>query len=164
MRQTGDVLMSLGVTAVGIGAVGMALQWPYKAALYPLAIGIPVIIMGIAQLILSLLGKGKTAEKLTSMTIDASEDVDTTLVSRKDFLTFLWILVFFLLVFLFGFTIAGPLIVLLYLKIQSKEGWVTTLLSTASILVFFYSLFIWIMQVQFPDGWVIEMLKTLWSE
>ncbi len=164
MRRSGNVFMSLGLIIVALGAVIMALKWSFKAALFPVAIGIPVVIMAIAQLLLSLSGKGETAQKHSSTNLDTSVNVDKVSVIRKDFLTFIWLFGFFLLIFLFGFTIAGPLTVLLYLKIQSKERWRTALIFAASSWVFFYGLFVWYLDTPFPEGLVVKTLKTLWVE
>ena len=57
------------------------------------------------------------------MDFKLSEDVDKATAARRTLLTFGWIFGFFILILFFGFTIAIPLFVFLYLKIQGKEKW-----------------------------------------
>jgi inner membrane protein involved in colicin E2 resistance len=81
------------------------------------------------------------------------------LATRRTLLGFGWIIGFFLLILLFGFLIAVPLMVFLFLKVQAKERWGISLLLTGLALVFFYGLFIWLLSIPFPVGWILEGLK-----
>ncbi len=157
MRSMGNVLMSLGVIVISTGAVIMALKWKLNAATFPLAIGIPLIFLALAELLLNLFGK-QTISRPSSDS-DTLENGNEVLPIRNDMLTFVWIIGFFLLIFFFGFTIASSLMVFLYLKFRSKEGWGITLIFTASTWALVYGLFVRLLQTQFPEGWVVKLIN-----
>ncbi|MBI4487588.1 MAG: hypothetical protein HY694_00760, partial [Deltaproteobacteria bacterium] len=60
MRK-GRVFFSLFLIVVGAFAVHSALRWSFKAALFPLSVGIPLIVLAAAQLLLDLFGKAESA-------------------------------------------------------------------------------------------------------
>jgi hypothetical protein len=74
---------------------------------------------------------------------------------------FAWIIGFFFLILLLGFSVALPLMVFLFLKFQAKERWGMSLVLTGSALAFFLGLFVWLLNIPFPAGWMFEGLKRL---
>jgi hypothetical protein len=64
-------------------------------------------------------------------------------------------------ILLVGFTIAAPLYVFLYLRLQGRESWKLTLSLTASTFVFFYGLFVWILNTHFEEGWIFAGLRAM---
>ena len=95
------------------------------------------------------------------MDFQLSEDIDPALVTRRTLLSFAWIIGFFFLILFFGFIIAVPLMVFLFLKVQAKEKWGISLLLTGSAFVFFYGLFVWLLDTPFSEGWILGGLKML---
>lgn len=161
MGQMGKALMGLCMMVIAAGVVITALKWPFKTALFPVAIGIPVFFMAMAELVLSLFGRKEIAEKQAAVDFKLSEDIDQALVIRRTSLIFIWIISFFLMILLLGFPIAIPLMVFLYLKLQGREGWGVSLFLTALSGVFFYGLFVWLLDIPFQEGWVLKGLRIL---
>jgi len=48
-----------------------------------------------------------------------------------------------------------------YLKFQSGESWKLTILLTVISWVFFYTLFVRLLTLPFPDGWLLTKLGLL---
>lgn len=156
MKVNGRILMSLCVAVVGMIVVIMALRWPFKTALFPVIIAIPVVIMAVIELAMNLQGR-KKAEK-GGVDFKLSEDVDPKVAMRRTLVTFAWIVGFFLLIVLVGFPIAVLLFLLLNLKLQAREGWPLTLILTAATTVFFYGLFIRLLDINFYEGVILRAL------
>jgi hypothetical protein len=68
-----------------------------------------------------------------------------------------WILMFFIAIWLLGFSFAVPLTMFLYLKLGAKEKWSTTLILTACGWAFFYTVFAYALRIPFPEG-----ILTIW--
>lgn len=156
MKVNGRVLMSLCVAVVGMIVIIMALRWPFKTALFPVIIAIPVALMAVAELVMDLRGM-KKAEK-GGVDFKLSEDIDPKVAMRRTLITFGWIVGFFLLILLLGFPIAVLLFLFLNLKLQAKEGWRLTLLLTAVTSIFFYGLFIRMLDIHFYEGVILRAM------
>ena len=159
MKVNGRALMSLCVAVVAMIVVIVALKWPFKTALFPVMIAIPVVFMAVAELVMSLQGR-KKAEK-GGVDFKLSEDVDPKVAMRRTLVTFAWIVGFFLLIVLVGFPIAVLLFLFLNLKLQAKEGWPLTILLTAATSVFFYGLFIRLLDIRFYEGVILRALDLV---
>ncbi|MDP2647387.1 MAG: tripartite tricarboxylate transporter TctB family protein [Desulfobacterales bacterium] len=160
MKVSGRALMSLGLMVISGWVVLTSLKWPFKTALFPVAIGIPVFCMAFIDAVLNLFGKVMKT-KGGSMDFQLSDDIDSALAVRRTLVIFSWILGFFLTILLLGFTVAVPAIVLFFLKIQGREEWRITIILTGSTLVFFYGLFVWILAIPFPIPLVLKALDAL---
>jgi len=68
-----------------------------------------------------------------------------------------WILGYFAALLLLGFSVAIPLMTLLYLKV-AKERWLVTLLLTLSAWGMYYGLFKYALHVPFPAGLLLTWL------
>lgn len=156
MRVNGRVLMSLSVAVVGMIVVIMALRWPFKTALFPVIIAIPVVLMAVAELVMGLRGMKKSEKG--GVDFKLSEDIDPKVAMRRTLVTFGWIVGFFLLIVLLGFPIAVLLFLFLNLKLQAKENWRLTLLLTAATSIFFYGLFIRMLDIHFYEGVILRAL------
>jgi hypothetical protein len=156
MKVNGRVLMSLSVAVVGLIVVLMALRWPFKTALFPVIIAIPVVLMAVTELVMGLRGM-KKAEK-GGVDFKLSEDVDPKVAMRRTLVTFAWIIGFFLLIVLVGFPIAVLLFLFLNLKFQARESWRLTIVLTAVTSVFFYGLFIRLLDIHFYEGVILRAL------
>ena len=139
-----------------------AKDWRMQARLYPWVIGIPMLIFAIVQFIIDL--KGVVAKPSSSsdgapmdfqfQQTDVSEDV----ARQRTFTMFGWMFGFFAMIWLVGYVIAIPLMVFTYLKFQSGETWVLSTVLTVIAFVFFYALFVRLLNLPFPDGFLQTML------
>lgn len=162
MRDKGKLLMSLGLMAVAAGVIVTAASWPFRTALFPVSVGVFLFLGATADFLLNLFGKKETASGQGAVDFQLSEDIDPAFARRRTLLAFAWIIGFFWIILFFGFPIAIPLMVFLFLKVQAREGWGISLLLTGLALGFFLGLFVWVLNIPFPAGWIVEGIKVVW--
>lgn len=146
--------MSFSLAVISAWVIVSGLRWPFKTALFPLIIGISVFLMAIANLLLNLSRKKERAPRQAAMDFKLSEDVEPAVALRRTLVSFGWIIGFFLMILFLGFPIAVPLLVFSYLRFQADEGWRISLLLTALTWGFFHGLFVSLLHVSFPEGWL----------
>jgi hypothetical protein len=138
--------------------VYMAKDWRMQARLYPWAIGIPMVILAIVQVILDLKGVQRKQSDAAPVDFQFSQNIDPALARRRTINIFSWIGGFFLGIWLLGFVITIPLLVFTYLKIQSGESWVLSAALTVGAWLVFYGLFVRLLTLPFPQGLVLTWL------
>lgn len=139
--------------------VYQAQDWRLQARLYPWAIGIPMIILALIQVILDLRGvERKQQDEAPVMDYQFSQTVEPKLARRRAITMFCWLFGFFFSIWLLGFSITIPLMVFSYLKIQSNEKWGISILLTVLAWLFFYFLFVRLLTLPFPDGLIFTWL------
>jgi len=152
MHSRASLALGLGIMAVSGYGVIAAWSWPWKAALFPLVIGIPVLVLAGVEVLWVILGtsaRGEAEDFRFSHQLPAQELLKRSAAAAG------WILGFFAAIVLLGFPLAVPLFVFLYLKLQGKEGWVFCAVFTAAVWLFFYGLFDRLLHLPFPAGWLI---------
>jgi len=133
--------------------VYQAQDWRLQARLYPYAIGIPMIILAIIQVILDLKGYvAKQADDATPVDIQRTTTVAPEIALKRTLITFGWFVGFFLGCWLVGFTIAIPIIVFSYMFFQGKEKFVLSAVLTLIAFIFYWSLFVKLLNLPFPEG------------
>ncbi len=147
-------------TAAIVLAIGSALwasrDFGYRAGLFPWAIGFPLLALALTQLGLSLAGRGGNPGPEQVAGLDP--EIPKGLVNRRTAAIVGWIIGFFLLIWLLGFSAAVPLATFLYLK-AAGEKWPITIVVTASAWGFFDLLFNRALSVPFPDGQLFLWLR-----
>ena len=138
--------------------VYMAQDWRMQARLYPWAIGIPMVILAIVQVILELKGVKAKPSDATPMDYQFSKVTDPVLARKRTFIMFGWLVGFFFGVWLLGFPIAIALMMFTYLKFQGSESWVLSSALTVIAWLFFYGLFVRLLNLPFPEGLLITWL------
>ncbi len=146
---------SLLVVAVfGLGLY-TAKDWTVQAGLFPLAIGIPALLLALCQLVKDTVrGKGGAQSGDTARRADLPVDRDvpfSEVVSRAG-RSFAWIFGLAIAIWAFSFTIAVPLFTFLYLYFQAREGWRVVAAMTLGLGVFQYILFDRIIHTNWPVG------------
>jgi Tripartite tricarboxylate transporter TctB family len=136
----------------GYGVV-TAWDWPSKAALFPLAIGIPLFCLAAVEAVWALLGSRQESAKAMDFQLSVNEKS-----LRRTAVAIAWMLGFFAAIVLLGFPIAVPLFVLLYLKLQGGEGWVLSIVMTLAVWGIFYGLFDRLLHLPFAAGWLFSAL------
>ena len=159
MRIKGRAVMSFCIMLTAAGVVIRAALWPFKAALFPLIVGIPVCLLALADFLLTTFEKEEKKRETIDFTFSGHED--KALEKKRTVSIFLWILGFFFLVLLAGFPIAVPLFVFCYLKFEGGEKWWVTLAATFITLGTFYGLFVWFLNIPFMEGWIQKGLSAL---
>jgi hypothetical protein len=130
-----------------------------QARLYPWAIGIPMVILALVQVILDLRGyKAKETSDGAPVDFQFTQTIEPALARRRAITMFSWLLGFFLLVWLLGFEYGIPLMVFSYLKFQSNESWVLSIILTVLAFGFFWVLFVKLLTLPFPQGLIFTWL------
>jgi hypothetical protein len=135
VRLSGAALFSLGLAIVAAYAVYTALRWPPKAALFPLTMGIPLLVLAVAQTIVELRDKATPGDA-----------------RRPVLAVFGWMAGFVVLVLLAGFPIAVPLFVFFYLVLESRERLVLSIVLAAAAWGAFHLLFERLLHFPFDAG------------
>ena len=135
MRLSGAALFSAALAAVAGFAVYTALRWPPKAALFPLVMGIPLLVLAVAQLV-----------------VDLRERPAAVPEGRRAWGILAWMVAFILLVLLLGFPLAVPVFVLGYLVTSGRESWLLSAVLAAAAWGAFYLLFQRLLHFPFEDG------------
>ena len=150
MHRQASIGLSVVIMLVAGYAVFAATAWPWKAALFPLAIGMPLFCLATTELLWSLFGKEKS---------DAVEgDPELEGATRRMLVAAGWMVGFLAAIVLLGFPIAVPLFLLLYLRLQGGEGWIMSIVITAVVWGVFYGLFDALLHLPFPSGWLLDWL------
>jgi hypothetical protein len=156
MHRKASLALALGVMAISGYAVIAAWFWPWKAALFPLVIGIPLFVLSATEAAWVLFGKAGRAEV---QDFQLARDVPEREVVRRSAVAAAWIVGFFAAIVLFGFAVAVPLFVFLYLKLQANEGWIFSAVFTAAVWALFYGLFDRLLHLPFPAGWALTWIS-----
>jgi len=154
-KITLNVMLCLAVAAASAYALYASLYWPFRTALFPRVIGIPLFFLAMAEMALSLRPSEKK-EPGQAIDFQFTTDIDPALARRRTVMIFSWILGFLLLILLVGFPLAVPLFVFLYLKVAG-EGWLLSGVMTALSWLFMEGLFDWLLHLPFAQGWLFSL-------
>jgi hypothetical protein len=148
-------------TTVVIGLLALALwqsrNFGFRAGLFPWAIGTPTLVLAFMQLARDIAGKQK--KRVAVVGVEAEEEIAPEVVRQRTFAIIAWTIGFFLAIWTIGFTYAVPLMILLYLKLAGKESWRMTAVVTFFSWLFYWGLFEKMLNVPFPEGLLIELIK-----
>ena len=149
--HNGRILFCVFLILVAATAIYLALQWPFNAALFPLSVSIPLLILAALQLWQLFLGKEETIES-SAVDLEFSSDMPPEIERRRVVAAFSWIVGFILLVYLIGFPLTVPLFICCYLRLESGIGALPTIAATAISWAIFYGLFQKLVHLQFEQG------------
>jgi putative tricarboxylic transport membrane protein len=127
-----------------------------RAGLFPWVTGIPLLGLSLLQL-----GKELTGKAVVRSRVKQSEDeheIPRDVQIRRTRDMFIWIVVYFLAIWLLGFSVGGTLCCFLQLKFASREKWPITIMLTVGLWAFIYLLFQQVLNVPFPPGQIFEWL------
>ena len=159
MKVRPAAIFSLCALIFFIVFVYQAREWRLQARLYPWVIGIPMLVLAVVQVILDLKGvEDKKLSDATPMDYQFTKEIDPLVARRRAVNIFSWIFGFLVSIWLLGFNITIPLLVFSYLKIQSGERWGISLGLTVAAWLAFYSLFVKLLTLPFPEGQIFMWL------
>jgi hypothetical protein len=144
VRLSGAAFFSAGLAVAAAYAVYAALRWPPKAALFPLVMGIPLLVLALAQVLIDLREPPAAAPVLAR---------------RRAYGVFAWMVIFIALVLLAGFPAAVPVFVLSYLVIAGRESWLLSTTLAAAAWAVFHLLFQRLLHFPFDAGLITDWLK-----
>jgi hypothetical protein len=149
----------IGVFAYAvIGVWGM----PLEANLFPKAIGILALVLLVWQLYMEMQPEGSKSKKKKEAGNVAdfgfTEEEALAPAKRKTIEMFGWIFGFGLALWLLGFHIAVPLMILLFL-VRHRQSWTLTLSVTLVAGIVLWSVFDFLLHLPFPPGKLFDWLS-----
>ena len=138
-------------------ALWQSRNFGFRAGLFPWVIGIPTLILAIAQLGRDLYGKKK--KKATEYEVTSGGEVTPAEMRQRTLAIIAWTVAFFLAIWILGFSYAVPITILAYLIIAAKEKWPIVVGVTFFTWLFYWGLFEKLLNVPFPEGLLISLIK-----
>ena len=130
------------------GVLASASGWAIQARLFPTVVAVPLLVLGVVQLAASLrrpatVASGGDAEDLGLWHAEA----------RTGTLRLaLWLAVFLACIALASFSLGLPIGIFLYLRFESREGWLRCLLLAAITFGYMYLVFDRGLHLPWPEG------------
>ncbi len=125
----------------GFGAVEKS------AALFPLAVGVPSLVLAFLALVQESRAPAPAAVAETAATA-----AQCALLRRRTAAIVCWTVGFFLMIWFLGFITASAVATLLYLKLGAGEKWGISVALAAVAWIFFFGLFDYGLHLPFPPG------------
>jgi putative tricarboxylic transport membrane protein len=147
-------VFSLCVVALFAWALWQAWDWDFRPGLFPWVIGF----LGLPLALLQLNLDGAVAIKTIRHGPAKARDQEATHWARETVKIAACILGYCAAIWLLGFSVAIVVTTFLYLKL-SREGWLVTLALTFLAWGTFYSLFVHLLHVPFPEGLLFAWLR-----
>ncbi len=147
-------VFNIGAVAVFAVAVIMALGYNRSAALMPLLIGIPILILAVLQTVLDLRAD-LTAKGAAGKEQEPGAAEEARRVFSKEVNVSLWVLGMFVAIYLFGFLSTTFFYTLLSLKVRSGFPWKASLGVALGGWAFLYFLMVQLLQVDLYAGLVV---------
>jgi len=148
-------LLTLCFIALFAYVVASSSEMPIQAKLYPWTIGIIALLLLTYQLVREILPPANTETDQTGVDIDFSEEESSKLGKRRALELFAWMYGFALLLWLIGFYIAAPLMVLAYM-LRHKETLVVTIALPLGTGIATWYIFGHLLHLPFPPGVLLE--------
>jgi hypothetical protein len=136
---------------VAATAIVIARQWTFQAALFPLSVSLPLLILAAIELLLSIFGRSENNVG-AAVDLEFTSGVPPEIERRRVISAFSWIAAFVLSVYLIGFPITVPLFIFAYLRFESGVGLLAGVLATAFTWALFFALFQKLVHLQFEQG------------
>lgn len=155
MERLASRILGVAVMLASGAAVVIAMDWPLKARLFPIAIGVPVFCMAAAEVLWGLL---RPEARAGALDFRLSDHLPSKIAVRRTWVAIGWMLGFLAAIVLVGFPIAVPLLVFFYAKVQGREPWGLSLGLALVVWALFYAVFDRLLHLPFPAGWILTWL------
>jgi len=137
----GRVLIAGVMLAIFASMVGLSFAYPAEARFIPLVIGVPGMLLALAQFVIEL---------------RSPEKGEFTAEDRKaELRMFGWFVFFLAGIILFGFPYAAPIIVMLYLHFSWREKWYVSLGAGAFAFAALHGVFNYLLGLPLFEGLVV---------
>jgi len=151
---------ALSLAAAGVAGYALYASWscPFRTALFPRIIALPILTLAVIEWALSVWGSEKENQG-HAVDFQLTETVEPALARMRTIAIIVWTLGFMVLILLVGFPLAVPIFVFAYLKIAGREPWMLTIILTAVAWLFMEGLFNRFLHIPFPEG----LIFGLWT-
>ncbi|OLB98906.1 MAG: hypothetical protein AUH30_06545, partial [Candidatus Rokubacteria bacterium 13_1_40CM_68_15] len=153
MLLDGETVFSAVIVALFAWALWQSRTFGTRAGLFPWAVGVPGILLGLGQLARDLTGRRETRADG-----EPASDVPPDVARRRSIEICAWIAGFWVAFWLLGFSLATLVATFLYLKVGARERWPITILLSVFGFAFVYGLFEKALGVPFPPGQLLVWL------
>ena len=150
--------LSLATACVAVYALYASWSWPFRTALFPRVIALPILVLALIELALSV-WSGAGEREGHAVDFQFTDTVEPALASKRTMAIIVWTVGFLVLILLVGFPLAVPIFVFAYLKIPGREPWTLTIALTAISWLSMEGLFNRLLHLPFPEGWIFGLWK-----
>ena len=156
--------LSLFFVAVIAVWVVTAARFDWDTRLFPWAVGLPALALGLRQLVVDWRGssvnaeQGEQARYAGVLDIAVDRSITPEVMTRHTVRTISWILGFACSIWFLGFPISIPLFVFLYLICEAQAGKTAALVSAGLTFLFIWVIFDTMMHLAWPDAALFELL------
>ena len=150
MPNRASLILAVGIMAVSGYAIVAALAWPLKTQLFPLVISVPLFILAAVEAAWVWFSGPRFAA--TKDFQRPPSEVPAIVARQRTLRAWGWIAGFFAATILFGFPVAVPLFVFLYLKLEARERWLFSIVFTAIVWACFYGFLDRLLHLPFAAG------------
>lgn len=147
--MNGRVLTAIAMLGIFLVMTLLALDFPTKARLMPLLIGIPAVLLGLVQLIIEYRA---VALELAEGGKQVDVEKDGKEGKKDEIQMIMWITVFFITILSLGFIYASPILVFSFLYFGSKESLKIALISSASTWLLMFIVFVEWFKISLFEG------------
>ncbi|HWO43111.1 MAG TPA: tripartite tricarboxylate transporter TctB family protein [Candidatus Eisenbacteria bacterium] len=148
--------LSLATAGVGGYALYASWSWPFRTALFPRVIALPLLFLALIELALSV-WSAEGAREGRAVDFQFTDTVEPVLARKRTIAISLWTLGFLALIVLVGFPLAVPIFVFVYLRIAGREPWALTIVLTVVAWLIMEGLFDRFLHLPFPEGWIFAL-------
>lgn len=146
-------VLSLAAACVAGYALYASWNWPFRTALFPRVIALPILFLALIESALSVWSIESERDG-HAVDFQLTDTVEPVLATQRTIAIILWTVGFMVLIVLVGFPLAVPIFVFVYLRIAGREPWALTIILTAMSWLFMEGLFNRLLHLPFPEGWV----------
>jgi hypothetical protein len=182
-RKRVDTLFSLVLLGIIVWMTWEAQKWDARARLFPLAIGLPVAVIALLQVVFALRGlraapvaaAAETAPQAVSgsdvviaeavehafgqgSTMAQEENLAPAVVRRRTLEMVGWILGITASIVLLGFELGAGVMSLVFLRLRGHESWRAALCIALATYLFFYVIFDRALNIPLPNGAIADAL------
>jgi len=150
--------LSLAAACVAGYALYAAWSWPFRTALFPRLIAVPILVLALIELSLSV-WSSERVDAGHAVDFQLTDTVEPALARKRTMAIVFWILGFMGLILLAGFPFAVPIFVFAYLKIAGGESWKLTVVLTAMSWFLMDGFFSRFLHIPFPEGIIFELWR-----
>ena len=145
------VFTSMWIIALAV-ALYVSRNWNPTTALFPHAVGFPVLALLVVILVVDIRKGRRRKEK--------GEAEDREFLTKNRWMTLYlgWLVGFALLIWAIGMVYSIPIYIFSYMTIQGKYGWLKSGLYAAGATAFVFLLFQYAFRVSWPQGELLVML------
>ena len=161
LQFTWGAAFSLALVLIFVAALWQSRKFSFTAGLFPWVLGFPVLGFAAVQFVLDLTGRGGGKKATHGTEADVEMKLSREVVNRRTAGVFGWIIGWFVVIWLLGFTLGTPLCTFLELKVGERESWPLTLFLTGAAWAFIYGVFGLLLHVPFPVGQLFLWLRQL---